>query len=200
MNKSAKSLSKNEFRAVCSYASDKRNGVRNVLLLSLMYYAGARIGECCAIRISDVLDHNNDVLSVIHLQSEQTKGNKSRDLHLSGNLVKFISDYLVTLTHMSKQKRSAYSVDKDAFLLQSERGGRMNTNGAVQSVSRWYKDIGINNATSHSGRKSFATDLSHSVDVRVLQTLLNHSSLNTTQLYIDTNTDMLKAAVNTVRK
>jgi len=67
----------------------------------------------------------------------------------------------------------------------------------VQNLCRvLYQAAGIDNASSHSGRRTFITTLSErGVSVRVIQALARHSSLSTTQPYIDVSVDKLRCAV-----
>lgn len=59
-----------------------------------------------------------------------------------------------------------------------------------------YRAAAIDNASSHSGRRTFITQLSErGVSVRVIQALARHSSLSTTQRYIDVSVDKLRSAV-----
>jgi integrase/recombinase XerD len=59
-----------------------------------------------------------------------------------------------------------------------------------------YEDCGIENASSHSGRRTFITNLaSKGVGVRVLAALAGHASISTTQRYIDINDHQLRSAV-----
>jgi integrase/recombinase XerD len=58
---------------------------------------------------------------------------------------------------------------------------------------------GIDHASSHSGRRTFITNLaSRGVGVRVLMSLANHRSISTTQAYIDVNDDMKRRAVELI--
>ncbi len=59
-----------------------------------------------------------------------------------------------------------------------------------------YREAGFDNASSHSGRRSFATNCIQSgVDIVSLKTLMNHASIQQTGEYVVTNEDMLKKAV-----
>jgi len=59
-----------------------------------------------------------------------------------------------------------------------------------------YKEAGIDGASSHSGRRTFITNLaSKGVGVRVLMALAGHQNIATTQRYIDVNDDMQRVAV-----
>ena len=70
----------------------------------------------------------------------------------------------------------------------------------IQNLFRFlYQEANIENASSHSGRRSFITNLSEKgVSVRVIQELARHSSMVTTQRYIDVSVDKLKNAVELV--
>jgi integrase/recombinase XerD len=58
----------------------------------------------------------------------------------------------------------------------------------VHLIKRIYKDAGIENASSHSGRRKFATTLiENGADIHCVKTLLGHSSIQTTALYFSTN-------------
>lgn len=62
-----------------------------------------------------------------------------------------------------------------------------------------YKQVGLDDCSSHSGRRTFITNLSEKgVSVRVIQELARHSDLSTTQRYIDISVDKLRNAVNLV--
>jgi integrase/recombinase XerD len=62
-----------------------------------------------------------------------------------------------------------------------------------------YKKAGIGSASSHSGRRTFITNLANKgVGVRVLASLAGHKSLNTTMIYIDTNDEIKRQAVELV--
>ena len=76
---------------------------------------------------------------------------------------------------------------------------RFSSNTATQLLQRIYERSGLSGATSHSGRRSFITDLAtKGISVRVLAALAGHQSIATTQRYIDINDDMLRNAVELV--
>jgi integrase/recombinase XerD len=72
-------------------------------------------------------------------------------------------------------------------------------NSLGQEFKTIYSKAGIDGATSHSGRRTFITNLaSKGVGARVLMSLAGHQSISTTQLYIDVNDDMKRKAVNLI--
>jgi len=66
-------------------------------------------------------------------------------------------------------------------------------------AARFYKLVELSNASNHSGRRSFLTDLAHKgVNVRVLAALAGHKNISTTQRYIEVGEHQLRAAVELV--
>ena len=81
-------------------------------------------------------------------------------------------------------------------LFQSQKGTGFTANTMCQLLSMIYRECGLTGATSHSGRRTFITNLAgKGVGVRVLAELAAHSSISTTQRYIDVNDTQLRAAV-----
>jgi integrase/recombinase XerD len=71
--------------------------------------------------------------------------------------------------------------------------------GMVQFFYWLYKGAGVDGATSHSGRRTYATVISSKgASIRVLMNLLGHRQISTTAVYIDANPDMLRNAANLI--
>jgi integrase/recombinase XerD len=89
--------------------------------------------------------------------------------------------------------------DSSTPLFLSKAGKRFSPNSLVQVFGRLYDECGLDAATSHSTRRTFITNLAHKgVNVRVLAALAGHSSIATTQRYIDLNENVMRAAVELV--
>jgi integrase/recombinase XerD len=88
--------------------------------------------------------------------------------------------------------------NKEGNLIKTQKG--KTTSGTIQYIFKHlYELANIPNATSHSGRRSFITELSEKgVSVRVIQELARHSSLQTTQRYIDVSVPKLRGAVDLI--
>ena len=81
-------------------------------------------------------------------------------------------------------------------LFASQKGGAFSANTMTQLFLNIYRAAGFEGASSHSGRRTFITELaSKGVSVRVLAELAGHSSIQTTQSYIDVNPQQMSAAV-----
>ena len=98
--------------------------------------------------------------------------------------------------------RSFYNpADKNMkfFYSQKKDSDGFNANTLTQHFHFLYKRAGLDGASSHSGRRSFITNLaSKGVSVRVLMGLAGHRGISSTQAYIDINDNMLRSAVELV--
>ena len=91
------------------------------------------------------------------------------------------------------EQRKADGTDHpDAPLILSQKGGRFSPNSMQQLFSKFYRMVGLDGASSHSGRRSFATRLlEQGVGIRNVQTLMGHSSIGTTAIYAEENPVLL---------
>ena len=186
--KQAKVLTTDETKRVLSIISQDRHQHRNRMAFMLSLLAGMRACEIACLKIGDVLDSNGKAKSEIHLAQSMTKGKKGRTVMVSDRLQKEVVKFIATLT----------TIDLAKPLIASQKSNKpFSANTLVQLFTGIYAAAGVDGGSSHSGRRSFITTLaSKGVGARVLQHLAGHSSLQTTQRYIDVNDTMLKEAVN----
>ncbi|SDU21682.1 integrase/recombinase XerD [Pseudomonas pohangensis] len=186
----AKTLSKTELKRVLDYnAACERHAERNRAMLLLTHWTGMRIGEVVSLRLGDVVDCNGEIRSEIQLTAEQTKGNRARVVFVPVRMRKELKRYV----------QSAVARHSADFLFRTQKSKQFTSNTATQLLQRIYERCGLQGATSHSGRRSFITELaSKGVSVRVLAALSGHRSIATTQRYIDVNDDMLRKAVELI--
>lgn len=194
----AKVLTQDEVERVVCYLGKKQHAARNQAMFMLTHGCGVRIKELVSIRICDVLDRNGDINAEVHLNRNQTKGDRGRTVYLSDKMREVIKAYLcerfglqsllaVTLTDTS---RALFSTQKNA-----DRGFSPST--GCQMFHYWYKDCGIAHGSSHSGRRSFITNLANKgVSIHVLKELAGHRSIAVTEKYIAKNPAVLHASVN----
>lgn len=192
--KQAKVLTQAEIKRLLRVVSTTKYAARNRLMVMLSYMAGLRACEIAAIRVSDVInelqDGNWEVKSEVVLKSEQTKGNKAQTVVLSTGLQREISDYY---------SKNMPLLKKSEYLLYSQKKGGFSSQTIQNLFKELYQSAGISDASSHSLRRTFITTLSErGVSVRVIQALARHSSLATTQRYIDVSVDKLRTAVEAV--
>ncbi|MFH1744998.1 MAG: site-specific tyrosine recombinase/integron integrase [bacterium] len=142
------------------------NNKKHFLIIALSYGAGLRISEVIDLKVKDL---SLDEL-IIHLKA--AKGKKDRITIFSEKLKKDIINIV-------------FIKDKDDYVFQSERGGKLSTRTVQKIFANALKKAGIKkDATFHSLRHSFATHLlEDGVDIRYVQSLLGHENIRTTQMY-----------------
>ena len=186
----ARTLKEAEIKKVLQIISLGRNAARNRTMLLISFWSGMRVGEIAALKIGDVLESDGSVKTEIWLKPEQTKGKRGRKVIFGEKLRKEIRIYLDTLKKSDAQQPLIYS--------QRNRDG-FEANNLGQEFKRIFHTANLEGATSHSGRRTFITNLANKgIGVRVLQALAGHRSMATTQMYIDVNDDMLRVAVELI--
>lgn len=186
--KQAKTLSYAELKRVLAIVNASRHRERNRLAILLSFYAGLRVKEIAALTVGDVFTANGDVKSFIALTAEQTKGNQGRTIVFGSKLIDALKVYYVSM------KLNAQHAHKP--LLRSQKGAAFSANSLCQLFGHLYADAGLEGASSHSGRRTFITNLAYKgVSAKVLMTLAGHKNLSTTQRYIEVNDSMLLQAV-----
>jgi integrase/recombinase XerD len=186
----AKTLTQNEIDQVLRYIATKhRYAIRNRTLLLTSFYSGMRVGEIASLTISDVQNEDGTIRNEIRLSASQTKGNVGRVVFVNEKLRTELDNYL----------RDRLIKDKHQPLFYTEKREGFNANTLTQWFFWLYKKAGISSASSHSGRRTFITNLANKgVGVRVLASLAGHKSINTTMIYIDTNDEIKRRAVELV--
>lgn len=187
----AKTFKTEELEQVLNYLKLSKYAQRNRAILLLTHWAGLRVGEVAALRMCDVLDANLTVKSEIRLSAEQTKGAIARTVFVNEKLRVELQGYADTLKTRDPQW-AFFPTQKFP-----RRGFTANT--LTQHMNGIYRQCQIEGATSHSGRRSFITNLaSKGIGVRVLMSLAGHKNISTTQAYIDVNDDMKRRAVELI--
>ena len=188
--KQAKVLSDKELNKLFKVCELTSYPSRNRLIVAFSFFAGLRAIEIANLKISDVFGADDTVNDTIVLSAEQTKGSKSNVLHIGKKLQREIQSYVTQRPNLTKNRESK--------LFRTQRG--VFSSQSLQNLFRQlYQLANIPNASSHSGRRSFITNLSEKgISTRVIQVLARHSSMVTTQRYIDVSDDKLKSAVNLI--
>ncbi len=148
---------------------------KHKLLVEFMYSSGLRVSECVSMKIDD-LDLDEKIGKVKH-----GKGNKERYIILSDNLIRHLNEYL------SKRK------SKSEYIF-SINDRHITIRQAQKIVKDSAKKSGIKKRVfCHALRSSFATHLLEAgTDIRIIQELLGHANLSTTQIYTKVSTQQLK--------
>lgn len=157
-------------------------GLRDRAMMELLYSCGLRVTELISLTMAQV----NLQAGVVRLLG---KGNKERLVPIGEIGVEWIEKYLSSArAELSKGKSSEW-------LFLSNRGDRMTRQTFWHVIKKTAQKIGISSTISpHTLRHAFATHLvNHGADLRVVQLLLGHSSLSTTQIYTHIAKERLKS-------
>lgn len=177
-------------------ANSGKLALRDIAIFALSFGAGLRVGEISGLIIRDVLADMADVNSIqpeLRLRKVTVKGGeRGRTIPLTSPRVRAaLSAYLAWL-----QQRWPPCWFPDAPLIRSHRGAKMSGNVLQMLMKDVYREAGFGNCRSHSGRRTFATELDESgASLRIIQNLLGHVSINTTAVYIDTSPYRVKKAM-----
>jgi integrase/recombinase XerD len=162
---------------------------RDVALLELLYSTGGRVSEIIGVNLNDLakVTNDNEIIQTIKLRG---KGSKERIVPIGSFALQALDNYLVRLRPSLVGRASR---DEGALFLNS-RGGRISRQSAWTIVGEAARACGLENKVSpHALRHSYATHLlDGGADIRVVQELLGHSSVTTTQIYTLVTIDRLR--------
>jgi integrase/recombinase XerD len=164
-----------------SFSEDNVISLRDRAILELLYSTGGRVSEIVGINLNDISMINSDS-SEVRVIKLRGKGNKERIVPMGSFSVKALDDYLVRVRPNLLVKNSK---NKNDALFLNQRGSRISRQSAWQIVVNSAKKCGLSDGISpHVFRHSFATHLlDGGADIRVVQELLGHASVTTTQIY-----------------
>lgn len=145
------------------------------------------MGEVASLSYADVIDAAGNVRDEVILDAEQTKGRYGRVVFINAKLKRELEAYLRIYPQTKPEARLFYTQKKGC--------SGFTPNTLAQHFHYLYRRAGIDGASSHSGRRTFITNLAaKGVGVRVLMSLAGHRNIGTTQAYIDVNPQMLRSA------
>jgi integrase/recombinase XerD len=186
MPKQAKTLTAQNLKQVLDYVVAHKHALRNRTMLLVTHYAGMRVGEVAYLRYANVLDDLGKIRDEIQLEPAQTKGRHARTVFVNAKLKRELEAYV--------RNHKPTNPNSPLFYTQKREGFTPNT--LAQHFHYLYKRAGIAGGSSHSGRRTFITNLAaKGVGVRVIMGLSGHRTLGSVQCYIDCNDDMKRRAV-----
>jgi integrase len=188
--KQAKVLSTDHIDDLLFFAGRSRHPLRNRLIVLLSVKAGLRAAEIAKLTWDMVLDPGGKVGGAIELQDKIAKKRSGRAIPLHADL----QQALLEARHLC---------DGQGPVIRSERGGAMTPMSIVVWFNRVYKELGFDGCSSHSGRRTFVTRAARVVhkaggSLRDVQLLAGHRSIQTTQRYIDGDTDVQRRLVSLI--
>jgi integrase/recombinase XerD len=190
LGKQAKILSARDVADLLAFADCSRQPLRNRAVVLLSIKAGLRAGEIAGLTWDMVLDADGAISSAIALYDVAAKNGSGRRIPLHPALIEVLSG-LRAVGHGSGP------------VIASERGGPMTALSIVVWFNRAYRYLGLDGCSSHSGRRTFITRAARLVhaaggSLRDVQLLAGHASIQTTQRYIDGDTDAQRKLVSLI--
>ena len=188
--KQAKILSDDSLEDVLLFAETSRHPLRNKVIVLLSAKSGLRAGEIANLTWAMVTDPTGAIGTVLELPDHAAKKG-------SGRVIPLHEDLRTALAAWRAATRSAGPV------IVSERGGQMTPQSIVVWFNRAYQYLGLDGCSSHSGRRTFITRAARLVhrtggSMRDVQLLAGHRSIQTTQRYIDGDTDAQRKLVSMI--
>lgn len=166
----------NDLLEIINESSKDKDGVRDRLIIEMLYATGVRVSELVNIKLNDI-DFNNKIIIVCG------KGNKERIVYYGDYAEEVLNKYLKT--HVRKNNN---------YLFLNSKGEQITDGGIRYIIDNIMKKLSIKtHVTPHVLRHTFATDmLNNGCDIKVVQELLGHSSLKATEIYTHVTNEHLK--------
>ena len=182
-----KALTIDQVMSMLNIAGTDLISSRDKALVELLYATGARVSELINLNTLDISTVDTEVGTTTTVKLKG-KGGKERIVPIGSFAVAAVNDYLV------RSRPSLLKVSTQKALFLNQRGGRLSRQSAWNLVAKAAERAGLSDqVTPHSMRHSFATHLlDGGADIRVVQELLGHSSVTTTQIYTLITIDHLR--------
>jgi integrase/recombinase XerD len=183
----AKILSPADVDDLLIFASCTRNPLRNRVIVLLSAKAGLRASEIANLTWDMVVGPTGQISGIIELRDHAAKKGSGRCIPMHPDLGAALAD----LRHVAVHSE---------YVVTSERGGAMTPPSIVVWFNRAFRSVGLKGCSSHSGRRTFVTRAARLVhkaggSLRDVQLLAGHRSIQTTQRYIDGDTDAQRKLV-----
>lgn len=157
-------------------------GIRNRLIVELLYASGLRVSELASLTIDNINIHTKEIRVL-------GKGSKERIVFFGDYAKKYLELYLEQSRPILQDK------NKTKILLLNNNGDPLSTRGIQMIIDNVVRDASLkHNISPHVLRHTFATDLlNNGADLKSVQELLGHSSLSTTQIYTHITNERLRS-------
>ena len=197
IGKQSKTLNKSQIEMMRTYLRSKRNGLRNETIFLLSVKAGLRSKEISQLSWKEVCNSDGEVSDHINLTNRTSKG-------LSGRVIPINKDLRKNLMELLSEHRQFKSFNHDtSFVVRTERQPFTTSQTIVNMFQGWYGRLGLLGCSSHSGRRTFITETSKKISLvggslKDIQMMVGHKSLQTTQRYIEGDSESQKKVVDLI--
>ena len=197
LGKQSKTLNKSQIQMVSNHLRNGRNGLRNQTIFLLSVKSGLRAKEISQLSWKEVCNSNGEVDTQINLTNQTSKGNSGRVIPLH----KSVRENLIELLERHR-KYYAFNINT-SFIVRTERSPFTTSQTIINMFQKWYRTLGLIGCSSHSGRRTFITETSKKISLvggslRDIQMMAGHSSLQTTQRYIDGDSQSQRKVVDLI--
>jgi integrase/recombinase XerD len=176
----------NALLAAAGTEETNRLAKRDKAIIELFYASGLRASELAELSLED-LHFDIGIVRILG------KGNKERIVPVGGQAIAAINDYVQTLRPTLVAVKTTRAKASHSHLFLTRSGGPMTRIVLWQLVQRLSRQAGLRSIHPHTLRHTFATHLlSGGADLRIVQELLGHSNVATTQIYTHVDADRLK--------
>ena len=185
----AKTLTTAEIERLLTHINTRKYSARNRSMMLLTHWAGLRIGEVACLRWSDVTTTDGQIKDEIRLLPDMTKGRHARTVFVSAKLKSELQAYA----------DQAKCVERNYPFFASQKSFKagFSANSLSQTFALLYEGAGLEGASSHSGRRTFLTNLANKgTAIHLLKTLAGHRSIQTTATYLYSSPSQLRAVVD----
>jgi len=196
MGKQSKTLNKSQIEMIRTYLRSKRNGLRNETIFLFSVKGGLRAKEISQLSWKEVCDSGGEVSDHIRLTDRSSKGKSGRIIPLNKDLRRNLTELL------DNQRKTYRSFNiETSFIVRTERSPFTTSQTVVNMFYGWYRRLGLLGCSSHSGRRTFITETSKKISLvggslRDIQMMAGHKSLQTTQRYIEGDSDSQRKVVD----
>ena len=187
-NGRAKVLSKADFERFLVNCEDTNQAELLQCVACLGYYAGLRVGTIAKLQLSDVIDNQGNVKESVYLPGEIMKNGKPSVAYLvHPRLVSAISTYVA----------NSRKTKKVGNLLVTRKNTAYTPKSLSALIEKKFKDFGYVGYSMHSFRRTFASQvIEKGGDITLLRSLMNHSSITTTAIYVENDPMTLRKMVS----
>ena len=197
IGKQSKTLNKSQIQMVRTFLKSKRNGLRNETIFLLSVKSGLRSKEISLLSWKMVCKSDGTIDDYINLPNSSSKGN-------SGRVIPLHKDIKFNLQIMLMEHKGLFGFDiNKSFIVRTERTPFTTSQTIVNMFQSWYGRLGLIGCSSHSGRRTFITETSKKISLvggslRDIQMMVGHSSLQTTQRYIEGDSQSQRKVVDLI--
>lgn len=192
--KQAKTINPNMVVSMMQYLQGTRHPARNSLIFRLSERGGLRAKEIASITWSMITDAQGNLTDEIVLPDSASKGRGG------GRIIPIAKELRVAIEEHREQSKNTAA---HHFIIQTERATKTSAQVIVNLFQKWFGDMGYEGCSSHSGRRTFITNASKKISavggsLRDIQYLAGHSSLQTTQRYIEGDSEARRKVVDII--